>query len=87
MLALDDYHVVDTPAVHDAVSLLIDNLPAQVTLAIRTRADPPLTGNHRFVLDYLLEEVLHSQPDDVRTVVRQGRRVPAYHAVVQTSSR
>ena len=42
MLALDDYHVIDAPAVHEAVTFLLDNLPAQVTLAITTRADPPL---------------------------------------------
>lgn len=147
VLALDDYHAVDTPAVNEAVTFLLDNLPGQVTLAITTRADPPLplsrlrargellevraadlrftddeaerflndvmglalardyvaaleartegwaaglqlaalsargrtgaddiddfidgfTGSHRFVLDYLLEEVLRSQPDEVRT--------------------
>ena len=146
VLALDDYHVIDGVAVHDAVTFLLDNLPAQVTLAITTRADPPLplsrlrargellelrasdlrftadeaetfltqvmgldleraqvaaleartegwvaglqlaalsvrgrtggddvgdfveafTGSHRFVLDYLLEEVLRSQPEDIR---------------------
>ena len=146
MLALDDYHVIDSPVVHDAVAFLLDNLPGQVTVAIATRADPPLplsrlrardellelrasdlrftdeeaeqflnevmglelerghvtaleartegwaagptagstsargraevgdvdafvnafTGSHRFILDYLLEEVLRSQPDDVR---------------------
>ena len=147
VLALDDYHVIDAQVVHDAVTFLLDNLPGQVTLAITTRADPPLalsrlrargellevrasdlrftadeagrflnevmgleldsaqvaaletrtegwavglqmaalsargrtrasdvdcfvdafTGSHRFVLDYLLEEVLRSQPDDVRS--------------------
>ena len=146
VLALDDYHVIDSPVVHDAVAFLLDNLPGQVTVAIATRADPPLplsrlrardelvelrasdlrftdeeaeqflnevmglelerghvtaleartegwaaglqlaalsargraevgdvdafvdafTGSHRFILDYLLEEVLRSQPDDVR---------------------
>jgi LuxR family maltose regulon positive regulatory protein len=146
VLALDDYHVVDAPAVHEAVSFLLDNLPSQITVAITTRADPPLplsrlrardevvelrssdlrftddeaelflnevmglhlqpdhvaaletrtegwaaglqlaalsargrtaagdvgrfvdafTGSHRFVLDYLLEEVLRSQPEHVR---------------------
>jgi LuxR family maltose regulon positive regulatory protein len=146
VLALDDYHVIEAPAIHEAVSFLLDNLPAQVTVAITTRADPPLplsrfrardelvelrasdlrftddeaerflndvmglalepghvaaleartegwaaglqlaalsargrtgtrdidgfvdafTGSHRFVLDYLLEEVLRSQPDEVR---------------------
>ncbi len=42
VVALDDYHVIDGPAVHDAVTFLLDNLPPQVTLAMTTRADPPL---------------------------------------------
>src|SRR5690348_11714938 len=150
VVALDDYHVIDGAAVHEAVTFLLDNLPPQVTLAMTTRADPPLplsrlrargelmevraadlrfttdeaqvflnevmglqlepalvaaleartegwaaglqlaalsarshvgaaggsgdvagfveafSGSHRFVLDYLLEEVLDRQPDDVR---------------------
>ncbi len=149
VVVLDDYHVIDAVAVHDALTFLLDNLPVQVTLAIATRADPPVplsrlrargellelrasdlrftpaeadaflnqvmgldlepahvaaleartegwavglqlaalsargradtgdadavrgfvdafSGSHRFVLDYLLEEVLRSQPDDVR---------------------
>lgn len=144
VIALDDYHVVDAPDVHEAVSFLLDNLPPQVTLAMTTRADPPLplsrlrargellevraadlrfteaeatvflnevmglglssqhvaaleqrtegwatglqlaalsaerasdpdgfveafAGSHRFVLDYLVEEVVEGQPEDVRT--------------------
>jgi LuxR family maltose regulon positive regulatory protein len=143
VVALDDYHVIDQPAVHEAVSFLLDNLPPQVTLAMTTRADPPLplprlrvrgelvevraadlrftaeeadaflnevmelqldadlvaaleartegwaaglqlaalsarthadtqgfveafSGSHRFVLDYLVEEVLDRQPDELR---------------------
>jgi LuxR family maltose regulon positive regulatory protein len=152
VIALDDYHVVDAPTVHEAVTFLLDQLPPQVTLAITTRADPPLpmsrlrargelvelraadlrftgeeadaflnqvmglglepalvaaletrtegwaaglqlaalsarghggngarvdsggvegfveefTGSHRFVLDYLVEEVLGNQPDAIR---------------------
>ncbi len=42
VVALDDYHVIDGAAVHEAVSFLVDNLPPQVTLAMATRADPPL---------------------------------------------
>jgi LuxR family transcriptional regulator, maltose regulon positive regulatory protein len=37
VVALDDYHVIDGPAVHDAVTFLLDNLPPQVTLAMTTR--------------------------------------------------
>ncbi|HEU4490712.1 MAG TPA: LuxR C-terminal-related transcriptional regulator [Jiangellales bacterium] len=151
VVALDDYHLVDAADVHRAVSFLLDHLPPQVTLALTTRADPPLplarlrsrgdllelrardlrftadeadaflnrvmgleldaahvaaleartegwaaglqlaalsargraadgagsadrvedfvdefTGSHRFVLDYLVEEVLEHQPEDVR---------------------
>lgn len=42
VVALDDYHVIDEAAVHEAVTFLLDNLPPQVTLAMATRADPPL---------------------------------------------
>jgi LuxR family maltose regulon positive regulatory protein len=148
VVALDDYHVIDEAAVHEAVTFLLENLPPQVTLAMTTRADPPLplsrlrargelvevraadlrftadeaqaflnevmelqldpalvaaleartegwaaglqlaalsarthavdgsedvaafveafSGSHRFVLDYLVEEVLDRQPDEVR---------------------
>ena len=156
VIALDDYHVVESAPVHEAVRFLLDNLPPQVTLAMTTRADPPLplprlrgrgelvevraadlrftedeagrflndvmglglaerqvaaletrtegwaaglqlaalsaagrpeagadaeagagdgierfiaefAGSHRFVLDYLVEEVLDTQPDGIRT--------------------
>ncbi len=42
VVALDDYHVIDEAAVHEAVTFLLDNLPPQVTLAMATRVDPPL---------------------------------------------
>ena len=140
---LDDYHVIDAPAVHSALAFLVDHLPAQLHLVIASRTDPPLplarlrareqlielraadlsftpieataflneimrldltpadvaaleertegwiaglqmaalslqgrvdrsgfvqafTGSHRFVLDYLIEEVLDRQPSDVQ---------------------
>ena len=148
VIALDDYHAVDDPGVHEALRFLVDNLPPHVTVAMTTRVDPPLSlarlrargellevraadlrftddeaaaflnnvmgldlstgqvtalgrrtegwaaglqlaalyarnrttggadpatavadvaGTHRFVLDYLLEEVLDQQPTEVRT--------------------
>jgi len=41
-LVLDDYHVIENPAIHDGVNLLLDNLPPQLHLVIITREDPPL---------------------------------------------
>jgi LuxR family maltose regulon positive regulatory protein len=42
ILVLDDYHVIDTPAIDDALTFLIEHLPPQMHLIITTREDPPL---------------------------------------------
>ena len=41
-IVLDDYHVIDSQPIHDALKFLIDHLPANIHLVINTRADPPL---------------------------------------------
>jgi LuxR family maltose regulon positive regulatory protein len=148
VIALDDYHEITVPAVHEALGFLLDHVPQHVRLAITTRADPPLplarlrssgslvelraadlrftpeeaatllndlsglnlprtsvdaldrrtegwaaglqlaalslrgradaasfvdafAGSHRFVLDYLVEEVLDRQADHVRDFLLQ----------------
>ena len=39
---LDDYHMIDSEAVHGVVSFLLENLPPNVHLVISSRIDPPL---------------------------------------------
>jgi LuxR family maltose regulon positive regulatory protein len=41
-LVLDDYHVIDTPAIHAGIAFLLDHLPSQMHLIIASRTDPPL---------------------------------------------
>jgi LuxR family maltose regulon positive regulatory protein len=41
-LVLDDYHVIESQAVHDAVAFLLDHLPPAMHLIIASRVDPPL---------------------------------------------
>jgi LuxR family maltose regulon positive regulatory protein len=144
VLVLDDYHVIDSRAVDNALAFLVEHLPPQMHLVIATREDPHLsvsrlrargqltelraadlrftpaeaaaflnqvmglnlpavdiaaletrtegwiaglqlaaismqgqqdtsgfiksfTGSHRFVLDYLIEEVLAQQSESVQT--------------------
>jgi len=55
VVALDDYHVIDAPEVHGAVAFLLDHLPPQVTLAMTTRADPPLPLSRLRARGQLLE--------------------------------
>jgi LuxR family maltose regulon positive regulatory protein len=143
ILVLDDYHVVDSKPVDDALAFLLEHLPPQLHLVITTREDPQLplarlrargqltelrhadlrftlseaaeflnrslglnlspdditalesrtegwiaglrlaaisikghqdtssfiqsfTGSHRFVIDYLVEDVLRQQPENVQ---------------------
>ena len=42
ILVLDDYHLIHSKAVHDAISFLIEYLPPTIHLVICGRADPPL---------------------------------------------
>ncbi|MBI5966032.1 MAG: tetratricopeptide repeat protein [Chloroflexi bacterium] len=150
IFVLDDYHIIDSKPVDNALAFLIEHLPPQMHLVIATREDPPLplarlrvrcqltelraadlrftpaeaaeflnqmmglnlsaediaaletrtegwiaglqlaalsmqghasrdaanfiksfTGNHHFILDYLVEEVLQRQPEPVRNFLLQ----------------
>jgi LuxR family maltose regulon positive regulatory protein len=148
ILVLDDYHIIGSSTVDDALTLLLERLPPQMHLAIATRDDPQLplarlrargqlaelratdlrftsseaavfltqamglnlskedisalvtrtegwvaglqlaaismqgskdatgfiksfTGSHRFVLDYLIEEVLEQQSESVQSYLLQ----------------
>jgi LuxR family maltose regulon positive regulatory protein len=154
IFVLDDYHIIDSKSVDNALTFLIEHLPPQMHLVITTREDPPLplarlrargqltelraadlrftpaeaaeflnqamslqlsaediaaletrtegwitglqlaalalqgslsmqghpdtsrfiqsfTGSHRFVLDYLVEEVLQRQPEYIRIFLLQ----------------
>jgi LuxR family maltose regulon positive regulatory protein len=42
VVALDDYHVIDSVEVHETVASLLEHLPRNVHLVLAGRADPPL---------------------------------------------
>ncbi len=41
ILVLDDYHVIDSKPVDEALTFLLEHLPPQMHLVITTREDPP----------------------------------------------
>src|SRR4051794_685366 len=43
LLVLDDYHVIEAPAVDAALTFLLEHLPAQLHLVLTTREDPQLS--------------------------------------------
>jgi LuxR family transcriptional regulator, maltose regulon positive regulatory protein len=42
VLVLDDYHIIQSAAVHALLASLLEHLPARLRLVIATRADPPV---------------------------------------------
>ena len=84
VLVLDDYHLVDGPAVSEGMTFFVEHLPPHVHVVLGTRADPALplsrlrargeavevrAADLRFTLpetgDYLREAGLDLHPDDV----------------------
>lgn len=41
-VVLDDYHLIENPVIHTALTFLLDHLSPQMHLIITTRVDPPL---------------------------------------------
>lgn len=55
VLVLDDYHLIETAAVHDALSFLLNHQPVQLHLVIASRTVPPLSLSRLRVRGQLVE--------------------------------
>jgi LuxR family transcriptional regulator, maltose regulon positive regulatory protein len=42
VLVLDDYHLIDSPPIHESLGLLLERLPPPLRLVLASRGDPPL---------------------------------------------
>ncbi len=54
-LVLDDYHVIESPAIHEGLAFLVEHMPSQTRLIMTTRDDPPLPLARMRVRSQLLE--------------------------------
>ncbi|MAT97447.1 MAG: hypothetical protein CL608_09920 [Anaerolineaceae bacterium] len=54
-IVLDDYHLIETQPIHDALGFFIENSPPTVHLVIVTREDPPLPLSRLRARDQLTE--------------------------------
>ena len=41
-IVIDDYHIIKTEAIHEALTFLLDHLPPNMRVILTARADPPL---------------------------------------------
>jgi LuxR family maltose regulon positive regulatory protein len=68
VLVLDDYHVIDAPAIHDSLADFLSHCPARVHVVISSRTLPPLPfGRLR-----LLSDVTEIQAAELRLTDEEG---------------
>src|SRR5919112_1898174 len=73
-LVLDDYHLIEVEAIHEALAFLIEHLPPRMHLIIATRADPPLYLSRlraRGELNELRASDLRFTPEEAATFLNQ----------------
>jgi LuxR family maltose regulon positive regulatory protein len=71
---LDDYHVVDNRAIHDAVTFLIEHQPDNMRLILTSRSDPPLPlarWRARAQLAEIRAHDLRFAPDEAAAFLRE----------------
>ncbi|MBT9317945.1 LuxR C-terminal-related transcriptional regulator [Leptothoe spongobia] len=74
-LILDDYHAIETQAIHDGIGFFLSHLPPQVHLIIASRADPPLSlarlRSHGDLTELRVSD-LRFTPDEAAAFLNQG---------------
>jgi LuxR family maltose regulon positive regulatory protein len=73
-LVLDDYHVIESPAIHSALTFLLDHLPPRMHVVVATRVDPPLPLARLRARDQLVEiraADLRFTPEEAATFLNQ----------------
>ena len=71
---LDDYHLIASNNIHEALDFLLEHLPPRVHLIIATRADPPLPLSRLRERDELIELRAHDlrfESEDAMTYFNQ----------------
>ena len=75
VFVLDDYHLIDDPSIHAALTFLLDHLPPTLHFVLAGRAEPPLPLARYRARQELLElrtEDLHFLPGRDRGVPESG---------------
>ena len=75
VLILDDYHAIETQAIHRGIGFLLNHLPSQMHLIIASRADPPLSlarlRSHGELTELRVSD-LRFTPDEAAAFLNQG---------------
>lgn len=87
VLILDDYHLIGAPAIHSAISFLLEHLPEKMRVAIGSRSDPPLPLARLRVRGKLIElraADLRFSPGETKRFLNEVMRLDLSPEVVNT---
>ena len=87
VMVLDDYHLVRAPAIHSAISFLLEHLPEKLHIAIGSRSAPPLPLARLRAQGKLLEmraDNLRFSPDETARFLNEVMRLDLSPEVVNT---
>ena len=87
VMVLDDYHLIGAPAIHSAISFLLEHLPEKMHIAIGSRSDPPLPLARLRAQGKLLEmraDNLRFSPDETARFLNEVMRLDLSPEVVNT---
>ncbi len=79
VLVLDDYHLIDSPTIHEGINFLLEHLPPQLHLVIATREDPPFPLARlraRGQLTELRNADLRATVEEATQFLIEGTRLP-----------
>jgi LuxR family maltose regulon positive regulatory protein len=87
LLVLDDYHVIEEPAVHETLTFFLDHLPPTLCVLLLTRAEPRtlplLRWRARGELAELHGADLRFSPEETAAFVRRAFPVPLSDAALK----
>ncbi len=90
IFVLDDYHLIHNRVIHEAITFLLENMPAFMHLIITTRADPPLPlarwRAHGQLLE-LRQQELRFTPAEAADFLKQTMNLSLTAADVETLNR
>jgi len=90
IFVLDDYHLIQNRVIHEAITFLLEHMPAQMHLILTTRADPPLPlarWRARSQLLELRQQDLRFTPEEAADFLNQVMALSLTAADVETLNR
>jgi ATP/maltotriose-dependent transcriptional regulator MalT len=85
-LILDDYQVIEEPAIHRQLSFLVEHLPSHVHVMLATRTDPPLPLARWRVRGQLLEvrtDQLRATEEEATALLKQELGITLESSLLQ----